>query len=119
MANTWTVKNGNYTAIVDVDQLGMMSIVNVRKLLRLTATGEHPEELDALAQKLAQALKSARDRVHNLTDPQKALELLSPAAQAWTDQKRKQAEIRRMTTAAKKNLTGLKKVLEVYSFKNY
>lgn len=119
MDNVWTVKNGDYTAVVDVDQLGHMSVTNVKRLLRLSATGERPEELDALAQKLGEALCKAQARVTALSDPKEALALLSPTAQMWTDQKRIQAEIRRLQTAARRNLSGLKKVMEVYGFKKF
>ena len=118
MDNTWTVKNGQYIAIVDVDQLGHMSTGNLRRLLRLSATGEHPEEFNALAHKLAQALKSAQDRVLAFEEAEDPDDLLSEYERS-KPRKERQRLFHTRQTEARRNLSGLKKALEVYSFKNY
>jgi hypothetical protein len=117
MNNIWTVRNGFYIVDVDVDKLGLLPIANVRKLLKLSATGEHPEDLDALAQKLANALQKAAARVKEIQEKNPD-ELLGPIDRIQSA-KYKKAMVKQMLTEAKRNLTGLKKVLEVYGFENY
>lgn len=100
----WHVQHKNYTAWVNIEELGLLPKASFRKLLKLALTGEEPESVDLLIEELPAAMLRAKTFMDKaLTDP----ESLFPKPFGCTARERT-AYYKHKQTEAKKRFEGLK-----------